>query len=99
MKYTKGKWEVYVSPCDLYIRSFKGTFKGTSYTIIAKINERLEDYEANAKLISKAPEMYEAINLYINGKKSKTMGYYSDDQMNAVDQMKSLLKEIDNGQS
>ena len=33
-----------------------------------------------------------AIDLFINGNKSKTMGYYSDDQIEAIDLMREFLK-------
>lgn len=45
-------------------------------------------------IINQNEKMHEAIDLYINGEQSVTMGYYSDDQTNAIGKMESILKEL-----
>ena len=94
MKHTKGKWIVH-SGEGLKIKDIEENTICSMSFVTNFFRRDPEEVYANAKLISKAPEMLEAINLFINGKKSMTMGYYSDDQVNAIDKMKSLIKEIE----
>ena len=46
----------------------------------------------NAFVIQDRNKAVRAIDLFINGNKSKTMGYYSDDQIEAIDLMREFLK-------
>ena len=52
------------------------------------INVDLNQAKGNAILFTKASEMYAAINLFINGKKSL------HDQPKAVDKMKGILEDL-----
>ena len=40
------------------------------------------------------PDLLEACNLFINGKKSRTFGYYSDDQIKGIELMKEVIKKV-----
>ena len=48
----------------------------------------MERAKGNAELFAKAYEMFEANDLFVNGRKSLY------DKQKAVDQMKSILKEL-----
>ena len=57
-------------------------------------NNTTELFEANAKLISKSPEMHEAVKLYIMD--LKNIVPESPARNSRIEQIKSLLNEIDN---
>jgi hypothetical protein len=83
MKHTKGKWQA-----DLISDSVK-TEDGELICIVAYLNKkRVEERKANAKLISKAPEMYEALMMAM----SCIIKHGSPE---LVDKYESLLKEIE----
>ena len=86
MKYTKGKWD--------WEKSLFPTFRD-EIQIASDSKDEIQwialcHSEANAKLISKAPEMYEALKLYISDLRNVSPGGNS-----RIDQMESLLKEIE----
>jgi len=65
MKHTKGKWEVGKNSFGEIIIGVKDEAEHNVYIPIAKpLYSKLwaaDEYQANAKLICKAPEMYEAL--------------------------------------
>ena len=65
-------------------------------TVIAKcLSKDKEVLKANAKLIVVAPELLEACKLFVESKGSKTMGYYADDQVRAIELMKQAIKNAE----
>ena len=96
MNYTKGKWiKIYVNGVCIGVgaqdKEFADYQEVICNSILPDTDEEYALYQSNIEdnmaVISKAPEMYEAIDLFINGKKSL------HDQSNAIEKMKSLLKE------
>lgn len=79
MKFTKGKW--YINKLYSYI----GIYNHSTDKAIARLPYTSGD---NAKLISKAPEMYEALKAFTNGLDIKNC---SPSLMKIVE----LLKEIE----
>ncbi len=47
------------------------------------------------KLIVAAPKFLEACKLFVESKGSKTMGYYADDQVRAIELMKQAIKDAE----
>ena len=100
MKYTKGKW-IYSEAigknrelCFYEIRSnghiFASCYKNEGTINFPKIT--IEQAKANAKLISKAPEMYEALKLYVSDLRNVVPD--SPARNSRIDQIELLLKEI-----
>ncbi|HFI4796487.1 TPA: hypothetical protein ACGQK4_002206 [Elizabethkingia anophelis] len=87
-KGTKGKWEFHES---------KGLFITTVGAIFRKDKSRLEQ-RSNAKLISKAPEMLEALQDFFNAKDEilKALDYansMAEDYQYLFDNAEQLIKE------
>ena len=98
MKHTKGKWvKVYVSGCCIGVGAQDENYADYQEMICNSIlpntdmgyDEEKEYIEADMTLISKAPEMYEAIKLYMES----NLG--GENEFKAVNIFKSLLKEIE----
>jgi len=86
-KYTRGNWSIRQYGMSLLIE--------TDETLIASLERWTngKDQEANAKLIAAAPELLEACYAFVNARVSKTMGYYSEEQIDAIDKMKLAIKK------
>jgi hypothetical protein len=97
MKHTKGKW--IIGRDDIYDSTIKIIAQSPECErLVAKVviteNEdriRTMEGENNAKLIAKAPEMYEALKRVINGKKCGDIQYVRE----TGKIIHSLLKEIE----
>jgi hypothetical protein len=68
-KFTPGPWVAVIGKCGDhagYVHSEKRV-DGGGYPIVADIPERTRHgtHEANARLIAAAPELFEALNLYV----------------------------------
>jgi len=104
MKHTKGKWRavnfIHKMDTGMFRNSIAVYIGNTKNGVLAAnaYGKSLEEAEANAKLISKAPEMYEALKEI-----SEAKGTYALDRMthaeNTIRDMvsiaKSILKEIE----
>jgi hypothetical protein len=101
MKHTKGKWEVTNLTGKYFeVSAHTETIKRNSGYPVAKITTHVnEQAKANAKLISKAPEMYEALkSTYSHLLKEYNKYEFQDQTTIARAQLKlikSLLKEIE----
>ena len=88
-KGTKGKWNLLsnVSWCEIQTES--------PIKSICAINKNIEEYEANALLISKAPEMLEMLNQLIIQIETFTKGNIGDMEYfeSEIKQAKKLIKE------
>ena len=85
MKYTKGKWRVQGYP-RLTIQSEQGE--------ICLINPNIDEDKDNAKLISKAPEMYEALKNGAEVLEKRGNGNLTLSELEMLKSYKSILKEI-----
>ncbi len=85
MKHTKGKWVMSYGAIALLIHSDQKP--------IAQINDKMDgdEMEANAILISKAPEMYEALKTLFN--KCQSLPFGIDGII--LNKVESILKEIE----
>ena len=94
MKHTKGKWTpVYIKYVDgsggnYYIKNELGNSFITVWGIT-------EEPKANAKLISKAPEMYEALNNIIDKATGKDINALDGPLFESLYRAQELLKEIE----
>ena len=97
MKHTEGKWfiEKGWNKAEMHIVANDKTIE-ICRTIEANIP--IEEGEANAKLISKAPEMYEALKWTYDKLAKVSTSYPSRDTIESQSKMasiRSLLKEIE----
>ena len=80
MKHTPGPWVK--SPSSGFIRQ---TLHGWN---IVEVNKNVDNWQADARLIAKAPEMYELLSLYVSRRADSSPTYDRAAE--------ELLKEIDN---
>ena len=88
MKHTKGKWLIKSQEVGY---SIEPEIENDTYCIADVFGYAEDEARDNAKLISKAPEMYEALkNVYefMSGTNLRNLEILND--------LKSLLKEIEN---
>ena len=86
-KWTPGPWQIGTKRgSDLDVIFDNGDFRVANIPFVYANDDRLSEIgKANAKLIAKAPEMYELLKKQING------------EVMLLDEMEDLIREIDHG--
>lgn len=85
-KGTKGKWEAVANGCVWEIVACD-----TNKKSICAVNNTLKEVNANALLISKAPEMLELLMFFVN--QFENMFHESTETDNKIKECQQLIKE------
>lgn len=96
MKHTKGKWKLLILPNSRIriLEQYRTEYIASIPTGYA-IKKSYEESIANAKLISKAPEMYEALKIAVHMFNTYHKENSTDGLIEHYKNVESLLKEIE----